>query len=102
MARKFKWMAWDFDCEGEAYVIAQDECSKEDVPDYIVREDCLHEDCKSGMVIEEGVCKYMVRSDWNDFEGEAIGGYYVRQGQFDISGCPGWFRVWIVRKGDWY
>lgn len=103
MAVKFKWDAWDFDCEGEAYIISKRECSeKEKVPDFIIKEDNLHPDCKDGMVVNEGVCKFMVRTDWENCDGEPRGGYYVHEGNKDITGMRGWFPVWIVRKGDWY
>ena len=100
---KFKWDAWDFDCDGEAYVIAKRECpEKENVPDFIIREDELHPDCKDGMVVTEGWCKYQVRTDWENYYGEPGGGYYVHEGAKYTKGKRGWFPVWIVRKGDWY
>lgn len=107
--RKFTWQSWDFDCEGDSYIIAKAECPDvELVPEYICREDNLHTDCMAGISkdIEEGWARYQVRSDWEDHEGEATGGYYItcfesetlRQGKR----IGGWFPVWIVRKGDWY
>lgn len=109
MVRKFKWDSWDFDCDGEAYIIAKDECpDKENVPDYIIREDCLAQDCKLGMVVEEGWCKFQVRTDWENGDGEPEGGYVVETYEsltrHSITGKrkPGWFSVWIVRKGEWY
>jgi hypothetical protein len=103
MAVKFKWDLWDFDCEGEAYVIGKHVCTEiENVPDFIVNEDCLHLDCKGGMVVEEGVCKYQVRTDWENGDGEPEGGYYVIRGKKNTDGMRGWFPVWIVRKGEWY
>jgi len=108
MARKFKWNSWDFDCDGDAYIIAKAECTKRDnVPDYIIREDCLHPDCKDGMKIEEGWCKYQVRTDWENGDGKPLGGYVVEQYEpltrkLDGKRKPGWFPVWIVRKGEWY
>ena len=92
MSRKFKWEKWDFDCDGNAYVIAKDECpNTEDVPDYIVREDGLHPDvlnpdlgeCLCPNIVQEGWCKYQVRSDWYDREGKRLGSYVVRLGSHD-------------------
>ncbi len=99
---KFTWLAWDFDCDGEAYVIAKKECPlKVNVPDYIVEEDRLHPDCKAGMVVEEGICKFQVRSDWDNHDGP-MGWYYVKKGKMDTKGRKGWFPIWIVRKSEWY
>lgn len=108
MSRKFTWDAWDFDCDGDAYIIAKGECpERENVPDYIIQEDNLHQDCKDGMIIEEGWCKYQVRTDWDNGDGEPQGGYCVRLSEaetkrLDGKRKPGWFPVWIVRKGEWY
>jgi hypothetical protein len=105
---KFKWDAWDFDCDGEAYVIAKRECpNKQDVPDYIVREDNLLDKCKIGMKVEECWCKWQVRSDWYNSEGKPKGGYCVETYEphiKDIYGKRkrGWFEVWVVRKSEWY
>jgi len=105
---KFKWDAWDFDCDGDAYVIAKRECpEKENVPDYIIQEDCLHPDCKDGMIVEEGWAKYQVRTDWENTDEEPLGGYYVdkcKTQPITMYGKKkqGWFPVWIVRKGEWY
>lgn len=106
MARKFKWEAWDYDCDGEAYIIAKDECpNAADVPDYICEVDGIHPECKPEMVVQEGWCKYQVRTDWEDREGERIGGYVVEQCPHmstAYKGKRGWFPVWIVRKDEWY
>ena len=108
MGAKFKWNAWDFDCDGEAYIIAKRECpEKENVPDYIIREDCLHQGCKDGMVVEEGWCKFQVRTDWWDGDGEPRGWYVVETYEPETKNLygkrkRGWFPVWIVRKGEWY
>lgn len=105
--RKFTWNAWDFDFEGEAYIIAKSECPERlDVPKYIASEDKLHVDCAPEMEIEEGWCKFQIRSDWENYEG-AHGWYVVTQIQneakrLDGKCKPGWFTVWIVRKGEWY
>ena len=40
MAKKFTWNMWNYDCDGNAYIIAADECpNRADVPFYIVKED---------------------------------------------------------------
>jgi len=63
MTTKFKWDAWDFDCDGEAYIIAKRVCAERDnVPDFIIREDNLPLDYKDRMTVEEGWCKYQVRT----------------------------------------
>lgn len=108
MSRKFTWDAWDFDCDGDSYIIAKAECpERENVPDYIINADHLHLDCKDGMDIEEGWCKFQVRTDRENGDGEPRGGYVVEQyephtKQLDGKRKPGWFPVWIVRKGEWY
>ena len=109
MSRRFTWDAWDFDWDGEAYVIAKAECPERDnVPDYIVRADALNSDCKPDMVVEEGWCKYQVRTDWaDDDDSTPHGGYVVERSEIltkrlDGKRKPGWFPVWIVRKGEWY
>jgi len=108
MARIFTWDAWDFDCNGEAYVIAKSECPKrEDVPDYICRNDHIHSECKPEMVMQEGWCKFQCRTDWENGDGELRCGYVVTQHGADTKRLdgrrkPGWFPVWIVRKGEWY
>jgi hypothetical protein len=107
MSRKFTWNSWDFDCDGDAYIIAKAECpERENVPDYIVKADNLDPACKLGMVIEEVWCAFQVRSDWEDSDGPH--GWYVveRREAFtkrlDGRRKPGWFPVWIIRKGEWY
>ena len=109
MSRKFTWNAWDFDFDGEAYVIAKDECpQKENVPDYICRVDGIAQDCKPEMKVEEGWCKFQVRTDWDD-HGDSVpcGGYVIEQNEsftkrLNGKRKPGWFPVWIVRQGEWY
>lgn len=103
---KFTWLDWDFDGNGCAYIIAKKECPKiENVLDYICKNDMLQEECKKYMIVEEGWCKYQVRSDWDNSE---RGGGYVVEQQKDVptdlneKKKPGWFPVWIIRKGDWY
>lgn len=108
MARKFTWDTWDYDLDGSAYIIAKDECTKrEDVPEYICREDNISSKCKPEMVVEEGWCKYQVRSDWDGGDNNPMGGYVVekqKEPPKDIYGRKkrGWFPVWIVRKDEWY
>lgn len=108
MSKKFTWDAWDFDCDGDAYIIAKSEChERENVPDYIIKADNLDPACKSGMIVEDGWCKYQVRSDWEDCGGEPYGGYCVEPCEsftkrLDGKRKPGWFPVWIIRKGEWY
>lgn len=104
---KFIWKSWDIDGDGEAYVVAKRVCpQREDVPEYIIKEDNLHPDCREGMVIEEAWCKYQCRSDWENTDGPH-GFYAVEFFESFTKNMygkrkPGWFPVWIVRKGDWY
>ena len=107
--RAFTWLSWDFDCDGAAYIIAKGECPKrEDVPDYICTQDSIHPDCKPEMVIEEGWCKWQVRTDWDNCDGEPRGWYVVETYEpltrHSITGKrkSGWFPVWIVRQDEWY
>lgn len=107
---KFTWDYWNFDGDGEAFIIAKKVCEQaEDVPNFIAAVDDLSEDCKAEMIVQEGWCKWQVRTDWENYEGEP-GGYHVVESKFDaetkhsITGKRkrGWFPVWIVRKEDWY
>lgn len=107
MSRKFTWYDWNFDDDGDAYIIAKEECpERENVPDYICRVDHIHSECKPEMRIEEGWCKFQVRSDWEGVDGPH--GWYVVETYEphtkNIYGKrkPGWFPVWIVRKEEWY
>lgn len=107
MSRNFTWDAWDFDCDGEAYIIAKDECTeKEKVPDFICRVDDIDPKCKPEMEVKEGWCKFQVRSDWEGEDPEPRGWYVIRYDaatkRSDGTRKPGWFPVWIVRKGEWY
>lgn len=103
MSRRFTWDAWNFDYGGDAYIIAKAECPKqENVSDYIIQVDNLSPNCRAGMEIEDGWCKFQVRTDWANYEGEPLGGYYVEQHTKRNNNKKGWFPVWIVRKGDWY
>jgi hypothetical protein len=108
MARKFTWDSWDFDCDGEAYIVAKAECPDEcDVPGYIVLHDALPGYCADAMEVKEGWCKYQVRTDWEHGDGRPQGGYCVETYEpftKNIYGKrkPGWFPIWIVRKGEWY
>ena len=52
-------------------------------------------------------CKYQVRTDWENGDGEPRGGYCVlmresRPKRHDGKNKAGWFPVWIIRKGEWY
>ena len=101
---KFTWDCWNFDGGAETFIIAKKVCPlKEDVPQFIVDVDCVHNDCKSEMIVEEGWCKWQVRTDWENCVGEPTGGYYVVESkQLNGKRKRGWFPTWIVRKGDWY
>lgn len=75
--RKFVWTTWNFDCEGDAYIIAKAECpNRENVPDYICNKDNLAEECKPEMNVQEGWARWEVRRDWEDGDGEPIGWHY--------------------------
>jgi len=101
---------WNFDGDGEAYVIDKDLCPViADLPSWIIKEDNLHPDCADGIRkdIQDGWCRYECRSDWEDEDGDPHGGYVVTQCQSEtkrITGKrkPGYFPVWIIRVGDWY
>lgn len=96
--RKFTWGAWNYDLCGEAYIIAKDQCpKKESVPDFICREDGIPHKCKSEMVVQEGWCRWEVRTDWEDGDGEPCGWYVVYEAKVKRA-----FPVWIVRKDEWY
>lgn len=100
--RKFKWDAWDFDCEGDAYIVAVDECpEKKDVPAYITKADNLHTDCMEDMEVQEGWCKFQVRTDWENGDGKPKGWYAVELASHSKN-IRGWFQVWVVRKDEWY
>lgn len=106
--RKFTWDSWDFDCDGDAYIVAKDECpDRHKVPAYIALADNLSADCAGGMLVEEGWCKWQVRTDWENGDGEPKGGYVVEDYEphtrrLDGKRKAGWFPVWIVRVGEWY
>ena len=103
---KFTWDCWNFDGDGEAYIIAKKVCElKENVPNFLVAVDNLHEDSKAEMIVEEGLAHWQVRTDWANYEGEPAGGYYVVKAKQDtitkqLNGKRnrGWFPVWIVRR----
>ena len=96
--RKFTWDCWDFDLDGCAYVIAKDECGKENLADYI----CSH-NYVSGITgfekISEGWCAFQVRRDW-DNEDVPNGGYVVEICENKPKSGRGWFPVWIIRDDD--
>lgn len=106
--RLFTWDAWDFDGDGESYIIAKDLCpEKENVPDFICQKDYIDPACKSDMVVDEGWCKWQVRTDWEGADGTPQGWYVVyrqKDAPKALNGKkqPGWFPVWLVRKEEWY
>ena len=120
MSRKFTWDSWDYDCDGDAYIIAKDQCpNREDVPKWIVEADRLDPECLnpaheahiSDEDVKEGWCSFQVRTDWENGDGEPRGGYLVDErsdppkyqyGEKSGKKKPGWFPVWILRKGEWY
>ena len=96
--RNFVWGAWDYDCDGEAYIIAKDACpNSEDVPDFICHEDRIPAKCKSEIRVQDGWCRWELRSDWDGGYGDRGGGYCI----YDQK-VPRAFPVWIVRKEEWY
>lgn len=100
--RRFKWDKWDFDCEGDAYIISKDVCpEKSDVPDFICKEDCIHFDCKKDMNVQEGWCSWQVRSDWENID-YSTAGYVVNIGKNKPKTKNKWFPVWIIRCEEWY
>ena len=107
--RKFTWDSWDYDGDGDAYIVAKDECPEiEFVPEFICKHNDLHSDCMDGIRkdIKEGWCKFQCRSDWVNCDGPH-GFYVVTEWAGDTKNLygkrnPGWFPVWIVKKGDWY
>ena len=107
--RKFTWDFWNYDCEGDAYIIAKDQCqNKELIPEYICKHDFLPSTCMDGIKnsIKEGWAKYQIRRDWDNCDGRSEGGYFVTEHKSDTftlgKRLGGWFPVWIVRKGEWY
>lgn len=110
MSKKFQWDQRDFDGDGSAYIVAKSECpNREEVPGFIQKADGLHPDvlipdeqgdCLCVDIVEEGWCKYQVRSDWSNIDGPA-GGYVVELGSHNTP-HKGWFPVWVVRIGEWY
>ena len=98
MSRQFTWNAWDYDCDGEAYIISKDECQeKTEVPTYICKVDNISEECKSDMNVQEGWCRWEVRSDWENGDGEPRGWYVIYDKKVLRS-----FPIWIVKKEEWY
>nr|DAI25546.1 MAG TPA: hypothetical protein [Caudoviricetes sp.] len=97
MKRRFVWDVWDFDLDGEAYIIAKDACpDRENVVDFICREDGIPEKHKSEMYVQEGWCRWEVRRGWDNLDGEPRGGYCVYN-----TKAPRSFAVWIIRRGEW-
>jgi hypothetical protein len=106
--RKFTWEAWDFDCDGEAYIIAKDECpDRAKVMAYIDEVDTVDVSTAPEEAVHEGWCAYQCRSDWENTD-DQCGGYQVYEmgkrpaNRKTGKPKPGWFPVWIVRKGEWY
>lgn len=110
MKRKFTWLLWNYDFDGDAYVIAKSECPyREKLPQWLITTEHLNAECAADIAaaVQEGWCKYQVRSDFEDLEGEPHGGYVVTTDEaetkrIDGKRKPGWFPVWIVRTGEWY
>jgi hypothetical protein len=115
--RKFDWGAWNYDDDGEAYIIRKDLCpNRADVPEWIMKADHLNPECLNPARgahlaerdVKDGWCKYQCRTDWYNGDGDPQGGYLVEDcgshKRLDNSGknSPGWFEVWIIRKGEWY
>lgn len=108
--KKFTWNRWRIDGDTDTIVIAKSEVqNKEDVADYIIEAEGFLSEFKEEIEhnIKEGWCKWQIRRDWNDFEGEAIGGYLVeetsnRPATPDGKPQPGWFPVWLIRADYWY
>lgn len=107
--RKFQWDRWNFDDCGDSYIIAVDLCpNKADVPAWIVKADHLDPDVMNSSFksylsaddVLEGWCKFQVRSDWCDYVGPR-GSYVVELRKHSIE-HPGWFKVWVIRLGEWY
>lgn len=62
-------------------------------------------ECLCADIVEEGWCKFQVRTDWEDMEGERHGWYVVEKAPHNspiFRGKRGWFPVWIIRLGEWY
>lgn len=96
--RKFTWDGWDYDCDGDAYIIRKDECPRrEDVPYFIIWKDHIDPARKQEIVVQEGWARYECRTNEKEFYGIAAGSYIVYEKK-----VPRAFPVWIVRKGDWY
>ena len=101
--RKFTWDSWNYDCDGDAYIIAKDQCPDSTaLPEWIVQADSLDPACAAEIVddIKEGWCAFRCRSDWENSEGPQ-GSYFVVR-QKEKPKTRGWFPVWVVRKGEWY
>ena len=104
--KQFRWDVWNFDGDGNAYIISTDICPEaKDVPDFICMADHLSERYKGKMIVEEGWCKFQVRSDFEDWVGQGKGLYIAMlypHMTTAFKGKRGWFEVWIVRRGEWY
>ena len=102
--RKFTWDSWNYDCNGDAYIIAQDLCPDVgNVPEWIAIKDHLDPQ-NIPKDIRQGFCKFQCRSDWEDTTGPH-GFYVVTEWVGDIKNLygkkkAGWFPVWIIRKEE--
>ena len=112
----FTWDKWNYDGGGEAFIIRKSLCpDRESVPQWIIENDNLHPDCLNPVLgehlsagdVKDGWCKWQVRTDWENGDGEPKGGYVVEDYEphtkrLDGKRKAGWFPVWIVRVGEWY
>ena len=99
--RNFSYDVWNYDGDGNAYIITKDTCPNiTDVPEFIKREARLQSLTLDDInEIKEGVCKWQVRTDWENCDGRPIGWYYIND---SVKTKKGYFPVWIVRCDDWY
>jgi hypothetical protein len=107
--RKFTWLSWNYDDGGDSYVIAKSECpDKTDLADYIAKADRIYRPYSEiESDIYEGWCAFQCRTDWEDGDGTPQGFYVVETYEpytkrIDGKRKPGWFPVWLIRKGEWY
>ena len=107
--RKFTWDSWDYDGDGEAYIVAKDECPDiNELPAWLIKADNLDTESAKDIPndIKDGWCRFQCRSDWENMNGPH-GWYIVTENRNDTMSLyrkkkAGWFAVWIVRKTDWY
>ena len=102
---KFTWDRWNYDGDGEAFIIRKSLCpDRENVPQWIIENDGEHLSVND---VKDGWCKWQVRTDWEDGDGKPEGGYVAEDDEqhtkrLDGKRKAGWFPVWIVRVGEWY